>query len=236
MPNKGFCSARWQTVRNEGKETRTLEYISSFNYEGIEKEGLLSQDEKMWIYLPHNSWQREMNWKFYTLPELGMELAQPSDNQHSSGMLRVSNTGNWSSKEYLPMGYIENTEVGSGLFFQIEHNGSWHWKIGDQNGHLYLAIGGPNEMYSHWYKNLALGESFTSIPVAVGVTNKGFDDAMKTLTAYRRIIRRPNEDNKKLPIIFNDYMNCLWGKPTAEAEFPLVDAAAEDCVMTLHMQ
>lgn len=217
----------WQTVRNEGKETRTLEYISSFNYEGIEKEGLLSQDEKMRIYLPHNSWQREMNWKSYTLPELGMELAQPSDNQHSSSMLRVSNTGNWSSKEYLPMGYIENTEVGCGLFFQIEHNGSWHWEIGDQNGHLYLAIGGPNEIYSHWYKNLALGESFTSIPVAVGVTNKGFDDAMKTLTAYRRIIRRPNEDNKKLPIIFNDYMNCLWGKPTAEAEFPLVDAAAE---------
>ena len=217
----------WQTVRNEGHEPQTLEYLSSFNYEGIEKEGVLPRDEKMKIYVPHNSWQREMNWKCYTLPELGMVLVQPVEDQRSSSMIRVSNTGNWSSKEYLPMAYLENTETGSGLFFQIEHNGSWHWEIGDQNGHLYLAVSGPNEIYSHWYKTLQPGDSFTGVPVAVGVTADGFDDAMKTLTSYRRKIRRVNADNEKLPIIFNDYMNCLWGKPTTEAEFPLIDAAAE---------
>ena len=217
----------WQTVRNEGHEAQTLEYLSSFNYEGIEKEGVLPRDEKMKIYVPHNSWQREMNWKCYTLPELGMELVQPVEEQRSSSMIRVSNTGNWSSKEYLPMAYLENTETGSGLFFQIEHNGSWHWEIGDQNGHLYLAVSGPNEIYSHWYKTLQPGDSFTGAPVAVGVTADGFDDAMKTLTSYRRKIRRVNADNEKLPIIFNDYMNCLWGNPTTEAEFPLIDAAAE---------
>lgn len=217
----------WQTVRNEGHEPQTLEYLSSFNYEGIEKEGVLPRDEKMKIYVPHNSWQREMNWKCYTLPEFGMELVQPVEEQRSSSMIRVSNTGNWSSKEYLPMAYLENTETGSGLFFQIEHNGSWHWEIGDQNGHLYLAVSGPNEIYSHWYKTLQPGDSFTGVPVAVGVTADGFDDAMKTLTSYRRKIRRVNADNEKLPIIFNDYMNCLWGNPTTEAEFPLIDAAAE---------
>lgn len=31
----------------------------------------------------------------------------------------------------------------------------------------------------------------------------------------------------RLKVIFNDYMNCLWGHPTAEEEFPLIDAAAE---------
>ena len=217
----------WQTVRNEGHEAQTLEYLSSFNYEGIEKEGLLPRDEKMKVYIPHNSWQREMNWKSYTLPELGMELVQLVEDQRSSSMIRVSNTGNWSSKEYLPMAYLENTETGSGLFFQIEHNGSWHWEIGDQNGHLYLAVSGPNEIYSHWYKTLKPGDSFTGVPVAVGVTAHGFEDAMKTLTSYRRKIRRANADNEKLPIIFNDYMNCLWGNPTTEAEFPLIDAAAD---------
>ena len=43
--------------------------------------------------------------------------------------------------------------------------------------------------------------------------------AIDTLTAYRRRIRRENEDNKKLPVIFNDYMNCLWGHPTEEEEY-----------------
>ena len=48
---------------------------------------------------------------------------------------------------------------------------------------------------------------------------------MGELTKYRRLIRRKNTDNKRLPVIFNDYMNCLWGDPTAEKEYPLIDAA-----------
>ena len=47
------------------------------------------------------------------------------------------------------------------------------------------------------------------------------------MTQYRRRIRRPNEDNKKLGIIFNDYMNCLFADPTTEKELPLIDAAKE---------
>ena len=217
----------WHTITNKGRETQTLEYVSNFHYEGIEKEGNLSRDEKMALWIPHNSWQRELNWKRYTLPELGMEQVQPSDIQRSSSMIRISNTGNWSAKEYLPMAYLENTEVHTGLFWQIEHNGSWHWEIGDQNGHLYLALGGPNETYSHWFKDLKPGDSFTTVPAAVGVTAKGLDDDMGVLTDYRRIIRRKNKDNCDLPVIFNDYMNCLWGDPTAEKEFPLIDAAAD---------
>lgn len=217
----------WQKVRNEGTSPQTLEYISSFNYEGIEKEGLQTRDQKIKVWIPHNSWQRELNWKSYTLGELGMEQIQPDRIQRSSSTVRVSNTGNWSAKEYLPMGYLENTCAGTGLFWQIEHNGSWHWEIGDQNGHLYLALGGPNEIYSHWSKTLKPGESFQSVPAAVGVTAEGFEHAMGTLTAYRRRIRRENTDNQTLPVIFNDYMNCLWGKPTAEEEYPLIDAAAE---------
>jgi alpha-galactosidase len=59
------------------------------------------------------------------------------------------------------------------------------------------------------------------------VNAEGFDEAMGELTRYRRAIRRRNRDNKTLAVIFNDYMNCLWGDPTAEKEFPLIDAAAE---------
>ena len=41
------------------------------------------------------------------------------------------------------------------------------------------------------------------------------------------MIRRPNKDDENLPVIFNDYMNCLFGDPTTEKELPLIDAAAE---------
>ena len=89
-----------------------------------------------------------------------------------------------------------------------------------------MALSGPTEVQSHWFKQLKPGESFTSVPVAVGVSEGCFDTAMGELTKYRRMIRRPNKDNENLPVIFNDYMNCLFGDPTTEKELPLIDAAA----------
>ncbi len=47
------------------------------------------------------------------------------------------------------------------------------------------------------------------------------------LTAYRRAIRRPHADRRRLPVIFNDYMNTLMGDPTTERLLPLIAAAAE---------
>lgn len=224
----GISVARtWTTVTNNGNDDVTLEYVSSFALTGIEKEGLLSQDEKMSLKVCHNSWQRELQWQEYTLPQLGIELCQPLKEQHSSKVIGFTNVGNWSAKEYIPMGYLENKETNSAIFWQIEHNGSWHWEISDQEGHLYLQLSGPSEIESHWSKNLKTGETFCSVPCAVGVCTGGFDYAMGELTKYRRKIRRRNRDNETLAVIFNDYMNCLWGDPTTEKEIPLIDAAAE---------
>jgi alpha-galactosidase len=33
--------------------------------------------------------------------------------------------------------------------------------------------------------------------------------------------------NASCPVIFNDYMNCLWGNPLTETEIPLINAAAK---------
>ncbi|MGN1133517.1 MAG: glycoside hydrolase family 36 protein [Oscillospiraceae bacterium] len=217
----------WTEVINSGNEVQTLEYVSSFALTGIEKEGILPQDEKMRLRVCHNSWQRELQWQEYTLPQLGIEQCQPTKDQHSSKVIGFTNVGNWSAKEYIPMGYLENTETKSSLFWQIEHNGSWHWEISDQEGHLYIQISGPSEIESHWYKNLKPKERFVSVPCAVGVCTGGFDNAMSELTRYRRAIRRRNRDNQTLAVIFNDYMNCLWGDPTTAKEIPLIDAAAE---------
>ncbi|WP_434655480.1 glycoside hydrolase family 36 protein [Thermoanaerobacterium thermosaccharolyticum] len=217
----------WTEAFNNGEEELGLEYISSFAITGIEKEGLSRQDEKLLLYIPHNAWQKEFNWNMYRLTDLGLSVTQPLDRQHSSKVIEISNVGNWSTKEYLPMGYLENKETNSGLFWQIEHNGSWHWQISDKDGHLYINLSGPDEYHCHWWKKLKPGESFVSVPVGVGVTTGGIDNAIAELTKYRRIIRRKNLDNEKLGIIFNDYMNCLYGDPTEEKELPLIDKAKE---------
>ncbi|MDE6420136.1 MAG: alpha-galactosidase, partial [Lachnospiraceae bacterium] len=43
----------WNEVFNEGTETQTLEYLSSFYYAGIEKEGNGSTDEKLELRICH---------------------------------------------------------------------------------------------------------------------------------------------------------------------------------------
>lgn len=155
----------WNTVTNEGSDTQCLEYLSSFCYTGIEKEGESSSDDKMRVRIPYNGWQKEMSVKEYRLADVGLAQTQPGVYQRTSQVLEVTNTGNWSSKKYLPLGYVENTQAHTALFWQIEHNGSWHYEIGDQNTHFYVCVSGPTEVQSHWFKNLASGESFTSVPL-----------------------------------------------------------------------
>lgn len=225
---QGTTTIRMQSeVTNEGTEVQTLEYISSFYYLGIEKEGEMSSDDKMQLTFAHNGWQKEMNFHTYSFPALGLPQTQPTVYQRTSKTIGLTNTGNWSTKEYLPMGYLSNEEADTAIYWQIEHNGSWHAEISDQNDHFYLALSGPTEVQSHWFQNLKPGESFTTVPVAVGVSDADFAKAMGQLTKYRRMIRRVNKDDENLPVIFNDYMNCLFGDPTTEKELPLIDAAAE---------
>lgn len=215
-------------VVNRGEDMHTLTYVSTVSYSGIDRGGARSADEKLKLVLAHNKWQGELCFQEYRMPELGLARTQPDTFvRRSSNVANIFNTGNWSTKHYLPMGYLENEDTGSNCFWQIEHNGSWHWEISDQNDHLYLQLSGPTENEAHWFKHLKPGDTFTTVPAAFGVGKKGFDDAMGSLTRYRRRIRRVCEDNEKLPIIFNDYMNCLFGDPTTEKELPLIDAAAK---------
>ena len=224
----GLAVARFvNTVINAGREEQTLEYLGSFSFLGLDGEGIGSADRKMRLSIPHNGWQKEAMWQTYTFEELGLSQNQPHIVKRTSKMVEVSNTGHWSAKEYLPMALIENREADTGLFFEIEHNGSWHWEIGMQLNRFFLNVSGPTEIQSHFSKQLRPGDSFTSVPAAVGVSGADFSEAMDELTRYRRRIRRPNRDDEELPVIFNDYMNCLFGDPTTEKELPLIEAAAK---------
>ena len=124
-------------------------------------------------------------------------------------------------------GFLSHPQSGAGLIWQIENNGSWHYEIADQNDHYVLNVSGPNEIQSHFSKVLRPGETFESVPAAVGAVRADISDAFSAITEYRRRIRRKNRDNDTLPVIFNDYMNCLWADPTTEKELPLIDAAAK---------
>jgi alpha-galactosidase len=123
--------------------------------------------------------------------------------------------------------------------WQIEHNGGWHWQVGEHAArtevsdlsdpgptYAYLALVGPTDVEHQWRLVLQPGETFETVPVAVAFSGEGFPGAVARLTDYRRALRRPHDDHRRLPVIFNDFMNTLKGNPTTDLLMPLITSAA----------
>ena len=236
----------WTEVTNQSEETREIEYVSSFAYQYASVGGNKPWNRKMRLHTAHNSWYDECRWESRTLPEMGLN---PINLAQSTKRIYEQNLGSWSTQEFLPMGCLENEETGATFLWQIENNGSWYWEVAESSelmfptvkdhnlmitndgneisGEIYFVLSGPTEWESQWHKSLKPGKSFITVPTAVSVVNGGFEKAVVEMTKYRRKIRRLNKDNEKLAVIFNDYMNCLFGDSTTEKLLPLIDAAAD---------
>jgi len=210
---------RWTRATNGGSANAGIEFLSSAMLHGLGDGQRFDRELK--IHLAVNSWMSEAQWHAFRPSELGfVENERTSWSQASAGSI-----GSWSTEKYLPMAMVENTRLGLTWFWQIEHNGSWYWEIsnnaavGQRADDVYAWLGGPDDLHSAAWKNLAPGASYRSVPVAVGCVAGGFTEAVAALTAYRRAAcLLPHPDNKRCSVIFNDYMNCLWADPTEENE------------------
>jgi alpha-galactosidase len=228
---------RHTRLTNRGSDTLGVEYVSSAMLHNFGDFGAGGYDDKLKVHWAHNTWFAEGQWHSSRPSELGMV---ENKWQLLSGIF-MQNLGSWSSVRYLPMAMVENEAIGVTWFWQIEHNGSWHWEISDAkssydfqsntvtlaNKGTYLYIGGPDEEYGHAWKALEPGERYETVPVALGCIKGGFQEAVRALTSYRRrVCLRVHPDNRECPVVFNDYMNCLMADPTTEKELPLIDAAS----------
>ncbi len=215
----------WTELENkEEKDGRryVIEYVSSFALTGLETGDVTRRDEQANVYIPHNTWFGEAQWKKHTLNELGYDAV----NWASVKRVGLSETGTWATCNYLPMGAFENLAARTTFSWQIETSGSWSWEISDKQYHIYIQLSGPSSLQNGFTKILCSGQRFESVPCAVACVNGGFEESIQALTKYRRVIRRLNKDNEKPSIIFNDYMNCLMGNPSTAKLIPLIDAAA----------
>jgi alpha-galactosidase len=213
---------RCARVTNRGREPVGIEYLSSAMLYNLASPRRFEADLR--IHYALNTWQAEAQWRSVKPSRAGFL----DNGNFTISPASFSSIGTWSTQRYLPMGLVENTQLGVIWFWQIEHNGSWHWELANTGDKaVYAYIGGPDEVHGHAWKNLKPGESYTTVPAAVGCVRGGFEQGVEALTKYRRAAcLRPRGDTRRLPVIFNDYMNCLEGDPTTAREMPLIDAAA----------
>ena len=216
---------RYTKVTNEGNVEIGVEYLSSAILNNFNNTESGKPENNLRIHYAYNSWQSEAQWHVAKLSEFGWN---DNGTYNTTGVI-LSNLGSWSTARYLPMGMIENTKTGIIWFWQIEHNGSWYVEMGNVlNNSNYLYLGGPDAVHSQAWKNLKPGEVYQTVPVALGCVKGSFDEAVAALTNYRRaMVIKPHTSYAKCSVIFNDYMNCLWGDPSTEKELPIIDAAAK---------
>ena len=219
---------RYSRVTNEGSLPVGIEFLSSAMLHGLADPQ--KYDRELRIHVAFNSWMAEGQWHTLRPSEMGFV-----ENERTSwSEAQAGSVGSWSTERYLPMAMAENTKLGLTWFWQIEHNGSWHWEISnvsarDNNADdVYAYLGGPDDLHATAWKSLKPGETYQTVPVAVGCVRGGFSEAVEALTRYRRTACiKPRRDTRQCPVIFNDYMNCLWGDPTEAKELPLIAAAAK---------
>lgn len=220
----------WKKIINCGEDPIGIEEIPSLSLSGILQQDFYPGDytKNILLYLAHNGWTAEAQWTKNYLSEYGLVyMADGMKEEASSKRTSVTNNSSWSCSEYSPQGILHNEKTNQTAIWQIENNGAWHFEIEDTDngGLLNIQLSGSEEYDNNWWKNLSAGESFTSVTVAYTQTNGNFENGIAEMTKYRRVTRRVNDDNQKLPVIFNDYMNGLMGNPTTKNEIPLIDAA-----------
>ena len=219
----------WSTLTNTADADIGLEYVSSFIYQGIGKDGTAANVDRLQLLVPHNGWSNEAQWQAMDAVDAGLSH-MPVDGYHlpekGNSRFHYGSIDSWSTSEHLPISLVRDPETGESFFGQIEHSGAWEIEYGAADERrLYVCLMGPNDE-SDWWKCLKPGQSFTTVPAAFGVISGGLNEAIGQLTAYRRRIRRPNPDDERCTVVFNDYMNCLFGDPTEENVKPIIDRAA----------
>jgi alpha-galactosidase len=221
------------TVKNVGERAVTLTHFSSASCLGIATDGRLPwhHPDKIRVHYCRNTWNGEGQWHTATLEELGL---YPNSTHPCNASIHFASIGGWSTVRFFPGALIEDIETGQIWYFQIESSSSWHYEIGlikagdGTPGTLYFEADCADEFNLGWHRELQPGEVYETMPVAFGCVSGCFDEAIRELTLYRRKVLKPaNAWDGEAPLIFNDYMNCLWGQPTAEALLPLIDAAAD---------
>jgi alpha-galactosidase len=217
-----IAAVRSWTRVTAGMQEVVLLHITSLLVPGVLPVSDDRWEDRLTAWTAANPWCGEGRWTSATLAERGLTT---TDRPDARNRFALSSIGSWSSSEHLPMGALTDEKTSRAVVWQIEHSGSWAWEIGDTYDAVYVGLSGPCDAESQWSKVLAPGDSFTTVPATLAASTDGLDSAIGQLTKHRRVTRRPHVDNERLPIIFNDYMNCLSGDPSTDRLLPLIDAA-----------
>ncbi len=206
------------TITNRGEQDVVLSGFSSAAIKTAR--GLVGVDRSRWM--------SEGQWNFFTPLECG--LIPVSDHPWERETYAISSVGSWSTGVFYPLTVVLGED---GFAYYMELEGAHNWQLTHSvtrstESPLYELEGtSAHEENGGWTYVLKPGESYTTQPAVFGRVNGGFEEVCADLVAYKRATSLTRFENDTIPVVFNDYMNCLWGQPSDKKLIPLIDAAAK---------
>lgn len=176
------------------------------------------------LAIAESEWLAEDRWKEIPLRSVVPALSLPIHAQDGRGHFGLTSHGAWSSGEFVPCGILSSAGT-EALAWQIETSAGWHVDISQGAEGGTLALLGPTDLENHFAHEIAPGDSFDTVPVALAYSSEGRDAAVGALTIYRRWLRGHRAEEES-PVVYNDFMNTLMGQPSSEQLRPLIASAA----------
>ena len=239
----GLSAVRTHT-RLRSPEPFSVEAVSSMNLTVplTVNGGTVESSHLLW---GDAAWAVENDWHMRPLRETSVrDRNQRINPGQSSSRFALSSTSTWSTGMHEPAGIVQVEESKRHRFrkvrdfsvmWQIEHNGPWEWEVGEDDPGLHIAAFGPEYQDHQWFTNLGEGNDFESVPVSFAIVAGDWQDAVAEMTLQRRALRAAKArelgrtaefERTQGLVIYNDYMNTLFGDPRIDKELPLIEGAA----------
>ena len=193
------------------------------------------------IFWGDSAWAVENDWHNRSLRETQLRDRNQNINPgQSSSRFALSSTSTWSTGVHEPAGIVQvegstRRARDFSVMWQIEHNGPWEWEVGEDDPGLHISAFGPEFQDHQWYTQLGEGNDSESVPVSFAITSGNWQQSVAEMTLQRRALRAAKArelgrseqfERTQGLVIYNDYMNTLFGDPRLEKELPLVEGAA----------
>lgn len=211
-------------IRNEGERECEINRFSAAFITGFG--GMISRKTPAHrVHYFESAWHAEARLRRKTLCELGLTYVSPHFMSKSFTLL---SQGEYSTAKYLPAMFLEDARAHDTVFMSAECEGGWRMQLGHAAAYEMQRQG--------WYieycpvsasdigRSLLLeaGQEYETPAVLFGRVKGGVDETVRALTAARRVLYKREE----APLMFNDYMNCLWSDVTEEKICKLAECAA----------
>lgn len=212
------------TVKNVGENSVEITRFSSAFVTGFGG-GISQKTPDFNVHYFESCWQAEARYVKKSIKELGLTFVSTHPMVKTFTLL---SQGAYTTGKYFPSIYLEDVKKKKMRFISAECDGGWRIQLGHSAGYVGQNAGWYLESDAISASDIATslmldgGEDYTSPAILVGFVDGGFDEATEALTRARRELYR----SEIAPLMFNDYMDCLWCNVNDEITEKLAKKAA----------